>query len=341
MGRKTTWDLLYRSGLSAAIGRRYAGIGSIFAFHRVVPEVSAHLNGELYVSVQFLEDWLAALHKAGVEVISMSDAVERVADPGRPSSGPRFVVVTFDDGYADNLAYALPVLERYQAPFTVYVTTALVEGSGYLWWLGLEHVLRRNEAVEVPPMERRFTAASIEEKAHAIAQVERWVWADVAQHAPMLREVFKRYGVSLSAVTKEAGLSREQLRELGGHPLATIGGHTTDHPDLTSLSPLQASREMSDNKTFLENLCGRPVDHFAYPYGVGGAREAALAGKAGFKTAVTNKQGCLFPDHRDHRLLLPRHLCLGSRMWLSFAHAQRHGARHFIDSRGRGPVVAL
>ena len=339
MGRKTTWDLLYRSGLSAAIGRRYAGIGSIFAFHRVVPEVSAHLNGDLYVSVQFLEDWLAALHKADVEVISMSDAVERVEDPGR--SGRRFVVVTFDDGYADNLVHALPVLERYQAPFTVYVTTALVEGSGSLWWLGLENMLRRNEAVEVPPMERRFTAASIEEKACAIAQVARWVWADIAQRAPMLLDVFKRYGVSLSAETKEAGLSREQLRELSGHPLATIGGHTTDHPDLTSLSPLQASREMSDNKTFLENLCECPVDHFAYPYGVGGAREAGLAGKAGFKTAVTNKQGCLFPDHRDNRMLLPRHLCLGSRMWLSFAHAQRHGARHFIASRGGCPVVAL
>ena len=335
MGRKTTWDLLYRSGLSAAIGRRYAGIGSIFAFHRVVPEVSAHLNGDLYVSVQFLEDWLAALHKADVEVISMSDAIERVEDPGR------FVVVTFDDGYADNLVYALPVLERYQAPFTVYVTTALVEGSGSLWWLGLENMLRQNEAVEVPPMESRFTAASIEEKAHAIAQVARWVWADIAQRAPMLRDVFKRYGVSLSAVTKEAGLSREQLRELSGHPLATIGGHTTDHPDLTSLSPLQASREMSDNKTFLENLCECPVDHFAYPYGVGGAREAGLAGKAGFKTAVTNKQGCLFPEHRDNCLLLPRHLCLGSRMWLSFAHAQRHGTRHFIASRGGCPVVAL
>ena len=339
MGRKTTWDLLYRSGLSAAIGRRYAGIGSIFAFHRVVPEVSAHLNGDLYVSVQFLEDWLVALHKADVEVISMSDAVERVEDPGR--FGRRFVVVTFDDGYADNLAHALPVLERYQAPFTVYVTTALVEGSGSLWWLGLENMLRRNEEVEIPPMERRFTAASIEEKAHVIAQVARWVWTDIAQRVPMLPDVFKRYGVSLSAVTKEAGLSREQLRELSGHPLATIGGHTTDHPDLTSLSPLQASREMSDNKTFLENLCECPVDHFAYPYGVGGAREAGLAGKAGFKTAVTNKQGCLFPDHRDNRLLLPRHLCLGSRMWLSFAHAQRHGVRHFIASRGGCPVVAL
>lgn len=341
MGRKTTWDLLYRSGLSAAIGRRYAGIGSIFAFHRVVPEVAAHLNGELYVSVQFLADWLAALHKAGVELISMSDAVERIEDPGRHSSKRRFVVVTFDDGYADNLAHALPVLERYEVPFTVYVTTALVEGSGYLWWLGLEHLLRMNEAVEVPPMERRFAAASIEEKVRTIAQVERWVWADLGPRASMLRDVFNQYGVSLSAVTREAGLSREQLREFGDHPLATIGGHTAGHPDLTSLSPSQAYREMSDNKTFLENLCGCPVDHFAYPHGAGGAREAALVGKAGFKTAVTNKQGCLFPQHRDHLLGLPRHPCLGSRMWLSFAHAQRHGARHFIGSRGGCPVVAL
>ncbi len=171
---RPTWEMLYRSGLSAAIGRRYAGIGSIFMFHHVVPDVSTHLNGDLYIRTGFLDAWLTSIYKSGVAVISMNDAVERIQDPGRHPARPRFVVITFDDGYADNLIYALPVLERFEAPFTLYVTTDMVEGSGYLWWLGVERLLLLNDAVDVPPMAKRFTTASLKEKAAALASVTAW-----------------------------------------------------------------------------------------------------------------------------------------------------------------------
>ena len=338
---RPAWELLYRSGLSAAIGRGYAGLGAVFAFHRVVPDVSVHLNGELYVSAGFLEAWLASLHRAGVEVVSMDDAVERIRDPVPRPSGRRFVVVAFDDGYADNLTHALPILERFDAPFTVYVTTDVVEGSGYLWWLGLERLLRGNDTVDVAPMGRAFATATFEEKRRALSQVTDWVAADMGRRAPLLRCVFDRYGVSMGAAAEEAGLSREQLRALGRHPLATIGGHTTSHPELTSLSEPQAYREMADNKAWLEDVCGSAVHHFAYPHGACGRREAALARKAGFETAATVRCGCLFPEHRDHLLVLPRCSGRGSRMWLSFMHAQRHGVPRFIQSRGGCPVATL
>ena len=200
---RLTWEILYRSGLSAAIGCRYAGIGSIFMFHRVVPCVSAHLDGELCVTPGFLQAWLTSMRKAGVAVVSMDDAVERIGEAGRDSARGRFVVITFDDGYADNVIYGLPVLERFEAPFSLYVTTDMVEGSGYLWWLGLEHLFRMNDVLDVPPMNKRFTAASPKEKAAALAAVTAWVGTDIGQHAPLLRDVFERYGVSLGAVTKE------------------------------------------------------------------------------------------------------------------------------------------
>ncbi len=146
---------------------------------------------------------------------------------------------------------------------------------------------------------------------------------------------------SFASGSKDTGLSREQLCTLADHPLATIGGHTTSHPELTGLGEEEAYREMYSNKAFLENLCGRPVDHFAYPHGVGGVREAFLARRAGFKTALTIRPGCLFPEHRDSLLFLPRCAADGSRMWLSFMHAQRHGTRRFIESRGGCPAVTL
>lgn len=190
------------------------------------------------------------------------------------------------------------------------------------------------------PMERRFAASSRLGKADVYREVSRWVRSDIGRRAPLLGDVFKRYSVSVSAATDEAGLSREQLRALTRHPLATVGGHTTSHLDLTGLSEPYAYREMSGNKAFLEDICGRPVEHFAYPYGACGAREAILAGQAGFRTAVTSRPGGLFPEHRSRLLLLPRYAALGSRMWLSFLHARRHGVRRFArSSRGGGPLA--
>ena len=129
MRTRLAWELLYRSGFSWAFGRRHTGLGSIFMFHRIAPDVSVHLDEDLSVSAGFLEAWLASLRRAGVQVISLDDAVRRILDPGISPSRRRFVVITFDDGYLDNLEQALPVLERFEAPFTVYVTTGLVEGG--------------------------------------------------------------------------------------------------------------------------------------------------------------------------------------------------------------------
>ena len=333
---RLAWELLYRSGFSRAIGFRHAGLGSIFMFHRVVPDVSAHVDAEQYVSARFLGTWLDSLRRAGVQVLSLDDGVRRILDPGIGPSRRRFVVITFDDGYVDNLEHAVPVLERFEAPFTVYVTTGLVEDGGGLWWLGLERLVQRRDAIDVAPMERRFAASSRTEKAKAFQEVSRWVGADIGRRAPLLGEVFDRYDVSASAAADEAGLSREQLRALARHPLATVGGHTTGHPELTGLGEPDAYRELAGNKAFLEDLCGRPVEHLAYPYGACGAREAVLAGKAGFRTAVTGRPGGLFPEHRSRLLLLPRYAVSGSRMWLSFMHARRHGVRRFVGSRGGG-----
>ena len=339
--RRAVVESVYRSGLSAAIGIRYGGIGSIFMFHHVVPDVSAHLNDALYVNARFFSAWLASLRKNGVDIISLSDAVERIRDPGPRPSKRRFVAITLDDGYADNFTCALPVLEKFNAPFTIYVATDLVERGRGLWWIGLERLIAQNNAVEVPPMQKRFATSSLADKKTALDEITDWVAADIERRAPLLRDVFNRYRISAIDATDEAGLSQEQLRALARHPLATIGGHTTAHRDLTALNERQAYREISDNKLFLENLLHIPIEHFAYPYGACSTREAALAAQAGFKTATTTRMGCLFPEHRDHLLALPRSEGDGARMWLSFMQLQRHGTRRFIQSRGGPPVVKI
>ena len=54
------------------------------------------------------------------------------------------VVITFDDGYGDNHEYALPVLEKYHVPATIFVSTGYVDSGREYWWDEIARVLTRN-----------------------------------------------------------------------------------------------------------------------------------------------------------------------------------------------------
>ncbi len=72
-------------------------------------------------------------------VVSMDEAAERLA-AGRTDRP--FVALTFDDGYRDNLEWALPIMEREKAPFTIYAVPAFLERTGTIWWVVIEEAIR-------------------------------------------------------------------------------------------------------------------------------------------------------------------------------------------------------
>jgi peptidoglycan/xylan/chitin deacetylase (PgdA/CDA1 family) len=69
------------------------------------------------------------------ECVSLRELVQRCAVK---ASLPRGIVVTFDDGYADNLDIAAPLLARHDVPATVFVATAGLEEGALFWWDELE-----------------------------------------------------------------------------------------------------------------------------------------------------------------------------------------------------------
>ncbi len=86
-------------------------------------------------------------------------------------------------------------------------------------------------------------------------------------------------------------LTWEQVRELAGSSLITIGDHTLDHRTLSALSGEQIKSEVFDSKGIIEGQIGKPVNVFAYPYG--GYNQTAIdyLNQAGFVAAVTTQYG--------------------------------------------------
>ena len=90
-------------------------------------------------------------------------------------------------------------------------------------------------------------------------------------------------------------MSREEILEwvAAGNE---IGAHTVTHTRLTNLSLEEARREIFDSKKVLEDLIGRPVRHFCYPYGSSNALIHDLVREAGYETATTVDGGYNFPE---------------------------------------------
>ena len=294
---------LHRTGAARVIARRYGGRGVIFMLHSVVEDAEPYLREPIRCTKGVLELLLRYLRARQIDIVSLDDALRRFSDP----NGPRFAVLTFDDGYRDNLTRALPMLERYAAPATIYVTTCLIERTANAWWLGLVEWLKRREWIAVEGYGRRSTR-TLAEKVGARIGLTRWVQADETLIAALSRAM-AHDRVCCRSLLDQQMLQAEELRRLADHPLITIGGHTTSHPWLAALSETAALREIAENRSYLQDLTQQEVAHFAYPFGSALActeREAALVAAAGFRTAATARHGCVFPGHDEERYALPR-----------------------------------
>src|SRR5262245_25372608 len=271
-------DWLYygasRVGELPFLRARLAARAAIILFHEIQRDCQSELMTGASVSLfEYCLDWL---QRDGWSIVSLEECLAQLA---RNDRSRRYAVLTFDDGYRDNVSVALPILERHNAPFMVYVPTAALTRTLQSWWLGLRELIRSREDVTIDAMGFRFRCPDHRSKQFALRKVDQWVHQDFKRVAA-LATTFNRAGISMSALNDRYFLDARALQDLSRHPLASIGGHTTSHAALATLDATSARDELADNRNYLENLLQLPVRHLAYPYGSPGAcgqREEHLA----------------------------------------------------------------
>ena len=299
---------LWYSGVARACERWTAGKGAILMLHRVQPLPARACafapNARLSISPEYLRRLLIGLRAAGIDVVSLDEALARMHDSKHTR---RFVCFTFDDGYRDNLEHALPIFRRFRAPFTVYATTTFLDRSLAPWWVALEHVIA--EKREVTWADVRCTTVGPAAKQRVYADLAwRFMRMTAAELPQQLARFLSDHGFSMRELAERELCSWSELRILHDAGVE-IGCHTVSHARLSRETPETVRKELSGARSLLEARLGQPVRHLAYPYGKPehvGPRDFAIARELGFASAVTTRAGCVFAAHSGHHHSLPR-----------------------------------
>jgi peptidoglycan/xylan/chitin deacetylase (PgdA/CDA1 family) len=293
--------------LGSAISTRGAGNGRVCVvnYHRILEAKDPLLESEPDVATF---RWQMALLAKCFNVIPLHDAVQLIGTGRMP---PRAVCITFDDGYRSVHDLALPILQEFKLPATVFVTTGFV-GGGHMW---NDRII---EAVQnLPPgqldlrelglgtyslaslADRQLTVGRLTEASKYLPPQGRF---DLVQRLEHMVGDNLDHGLMLTP-EMVVNLDRAGIE---------IGAHTISHPILTSLDDASSRLEIEGGKKELEAIIGKPVRLFAYPNGKIGKdfdeRHMRMAREAGYLAAFTTRAGAV--TSAQDRFALPR-----SRPW--------------------------
>ncbi len=254
-------------------------------------------------------------------VLSMRDFVTYYAEGRLPAKA---VAITFDDGYVDNLTEAVPILQAFRAPATLFLATGPMTGGRSYWWDELASIVFDPAPLQGQVMiGQRQEQLTLGRAEAADAELRRWrAWnppqsARQALYYQLWKELRVLPPATVNAAITELRELRGEVQTASGRPMSapevkrlasdatfSLAGHTVDHADLPSMPDEEVSRQILQGRQQIAGLVGENVVGFAYPYGRFTEKTRHLVREAGFEWACTTEAG--YVSQACDRFALPR-----------------------------------
>ena len=291
-----TYTLLGGDRVVGRVRSRVARHVPVLAYHRVFepPDGYPCDPGLVSATPEDFRRQMAFVSRM-FDVLSASELADVIrgnrALPARP------LVITFDDGFADNYLHAFPILSEYGITATFFLSTEYIDSHKPFWFDALYASILStpNREIELPSISERLRIGDDRERRGAQAERLLRTAKTVADETrlQLLCELREQLDMNI-ADEHSYPLSTAQVTEMleGG---MDIGSHTVSHPLLSRIADRkQLDYELSASKATLEQIAGREITTLSYPVGGLGSYnsrviDAAMA--AGYQLAFTYQSG--------------------------------------------------
>jgi len=260
----------------------------------------------LYITPQLFRRRLEILAELGCSVLPLDEAVTRLWAGDLP---PLSVVLTFDDGFHDFAAHAVPILKEFGFPATIYLTTYYVDNQRSLYNLMVSYLLWKSQS----PGRRLADGTPIGNRVEAELAAQSMVrnafrdGLSAAEKDERARELAGYLGHDYDDLCKRRMLylmTPAQVSEVASSPGIAVECHTHRHRTPDDLDLM--TRELRDNVTRIQEITGRRPVHFCYPSGVHNSSYFPLLEQEGFRSATLCDRA--LATRTGHRYLIPRWL---------------------------------
>ena len=281
------------------------GYGAILGYHRIT-EDSGDPWGNCVSPASFAEH-MDVLQRR-FRPVGLADLTSD-RDHSRQRGLHPPVVVTFDDGYSEVLHEAVPILERYDIPATVFLVSD-ANGSTF-WWDRLRLILEAPASLP-STMELQVAGSDIRWTAEEDVQALYGILHHALRGLPMAA-----VEETLDAVNAWAGgrpdageglaprtLDEKEILALAAHPLVELGSHGATHRALPGLSGHVLLQEIGGSRLRLERLISKPVRSFSYPFGLLDESVHREIAREGYQRACSSRNGLI--SRKADPLQLPR-----------------------------------
>lgn len=255
-------------------------------YHSVADEVNARwIDPRDHVPPAIFKQQIEFLAERK-KVIGLSELASLLLQGKTPDNNT--IVITFDDGYLDNLTIAAPILERYGLKATLFLPTGLID-RGETQWVDQVYSIfkyrRINELIWPESTRTRFDLQNPMQRKEGYQIVCNSLLIASAKirknHLNKLTDQLQP-----SKIPPRLTMTWNDVNTLlTEFQCFQIGGHSIEHTDLTSIAEQNARDELRDCMLRIEQATDISPHYFSFPYGRTSSKLRNISAEVGFKSA--------------------------------------------------------
>ena len=211
----------------------------------------------LFISKNNFEKQILFLKNKNIKIMSMDDLYKENFSPKIFS-----VVITFDDGYKNNLKNVYPIMNKYNFPFIIYVISGVLKHK-WVWWHEVWSLIKDKKSIIFN--RQKVNLNSNLQKNNFFLMIKNEL--KKFRNKDQIEFIKKNFNKKILNNMKELFLNNEEIKKLTKNKIVTIGSHGHEHLCYKNFDTNVLINDARLSKNILQKIFNKSIKHFSFPYG--------------------------------------------------------------------------